>query len=107
MERAMNTERPHGGKCARWTSGRTTTPGSRSVMIGAMADISERKRALEIQEQRVAARTSELRTKNHELEHEIGRRQRVEELLRAKNEDLKAFAIESNLLRTADAMNLE
>lgn len=61
-------------------------------MLGAMADISERKRALEILEQRVASRTAELRAKNRELEHEISRRQRVEELLRARNDELKAFA---------------
>jgi PAS domain S-box-containing protein len=36
-------------------------------MIGAMTDISERKRALEILEQRVAARTAELQAKNEEL----------------------------------------
>ena len=36
-------------------------------MIGAMSDISERKRALEILEQRVAARTAELQVKNEEL----------------------------------------
>jgi PAS domain S-box-containing protein len=36
-------------------------------MIGAMADISERKRALEILEQRVAVRTAELQAKNEEL----------------------------------------
>jgi PAS domain S-box-containing protein len=60
--------------------------------IGAMADISERKRTMEILEKRVATRTAELETKNRELEHEISRRERVEELLRARNEELKAFA---------------
>ena len=61
-------------------------------MIGAIADISERKRALEILEQRVTTRTAELQAKNQELEHEIGQRKHVEELLRARNEELKAFA---------------
>jgi light-regulated signal transduction histidine kinase (bacteriophytochrome) len=36
-------------------------------MIGAMADISERRRAVERLEQRVAARTAEIRQKNEEL----------------------------------------
>jgi light-regulated signal transduction histidine kinase (bacteriophytochrome) len=53
---------------------------------------SERNRAFEILEQRVAARTAELQAKNQELEREIGRRRQVEELLRARNEELKAFA---------------
>ncbi len=53
---------------------------------------SERKRAFEILEQRVATRTAELQAKNQELEREIGRRRQVEELLRARNEELKAFA---------------
>jgi PAS domain S-box-containing protein len=61
-------------------------------MIGAMADISERKRAVEILEQRVASRTSELKTKNVELEHEVEQRKSVEELLRNRNEELKGFA---------------
>jgi PAS domain S-box-containing protein len=61
-------------------------------MIGTMADVSERKRSVEILEQRVAARTSELQEKNRELEHEIGQRTRVEHLLRARNDELKAFA---------------
>jgi signal transduction histidine kinase len=63
-----------------------------SRMIGAMADITERKRALEILEQRVAGRTGELQEKNRELEHEIHQRARAEQLLRARNEELKAFA---------------
>ena len=54
--------------------------------------IGERKRTLEILEQRVATRTAELQAKNQELEHEINQRQHVEELLRARNEELKAFA---------------
>ena len=54
--------------------------------------ISERKRTLEILEQRVATRTAELQSKNQELEHEINQRKRAEELLRARNEELKAFA---------------
>jgi PAS domain S-box-containing protein len=68
--------------------------GSRTPVrvIGAMADISERKRAMELLEQRVASRTGELRTKNQELEHEVNRRAHVERLLRATNEELKAFA---------------
>ena len=61
-------------------------------MMGAMTDISERKRAVEILEERVATRTVELRSKNHELEQEVGRRRQVEQLLRARNEELKAFA---------------
>ncbi len=61
-------------------------------MIGAIADISERKRAMEILEQRVTTRTAELQAKNRELEHEISQRKHVEELLRARNEELKAFA---------------
>jgi PAS domain S-box-containing protein len=61
-------------------------------MIGAIADISERKRALEILEQRVATRTAELQAKNQELEYEISQRQHAEKLLRARNEELKAFA---------------
>jgi light-regulated signal transduction histidine kinase (bacteriophytochrome) len=47
---------------------------------------------LELLEKRVASRTSELRTKNQELEHEVNRRAHVERLLRATNEELKAFA---------------
>ena len=61
-------------------------------MIGAIADISDRKRALETLELRVTTRTAELQEKNQELQHEIGQRKRVEELLRARNEELKAFA---------------
>jgi len=57
-----------------------------------MNDISERKRALEILEQRVASRTAELESRNREREYEISPRKRVEELLRARNEELKAFA---------------
>jgi light-regulated signal transduction histidine kinase (bacteriophytochrome) len=61
-------------------------------MIGAMADISERKRSLEMLEQRVAARTAELQDKNRELELEVGHRLHVERLLRARNDELKGFA---------------
>jgi PAS domain S-box-containing protein len=61
-------------------------------MIGAIADISERKQALEMLERRVAARTAELQEKNRELEDEVVERQHVTELLRDRNEELKAFA---------------
>lgn len=61
-------------------------------MIGAMADVSDRKRAVENLERSVAARTAELREKNRELENEVAHRERVEESLRAKNEELKGFA---------------
>ena len=61
-------------------------------MIGAMADISERKRSVEMLEQRVAARTAELQEKNRELELEVGHRMHVERLLRARNDELKSFA---------------
>jgi PAS domain S-box-containing protein len=61
-------------------------------MLGAMSDISERKRAVEILEDRVAARTVELLAKNQQLEEEVGRRGRAEQLLRARNDELKAFA---------------
>ena len=61
-------------------------------MIGAMADISERKQTLEMLEQRVSERTAELQAKNSELEHEIGHRKRIEDLLRDRNEELKSFA---------------
>ena len=61
-------------------------------MIGAMGDITERKQALDILEQRVATRTAELQVKNRELEDEVIQRQRIAELLRERNEELKAFA---------------
>jgi PAS domain S-box-containing protein len=61
-------------------------------LIGAMADMSERKRAVELLEQRVTQRTAELVAANLELRHEISQRARAEEGLRAKNEELKAFA---------------
>jgi PAS domain S-box-containing protein len=61
-------------------------------MIGAMTDISDRKRALEVLEAAVATRTGELHAKNRELEDEISERKRVAELLRSRNEELKAFA---------------
>jgi light-regulated signal transduction histidine kinase (bacteriophytochrome) len=72
-------------------------------LVGICQDITERKqaeeqlrrteeRALEILEERVATRTAELQAKNQELEYEIGQRERVEALLRARNEELKAFA---------------
>jgi PAS domain S-box-containing protein len=61
-------------------------------MIGAMADITERVRAFEILEQRVASRTAELQENNEQLEREITHRKRVEELLHAKNQELRSFA---------------
>jgi PAS domain S-box-containing protein len=61
-------------------------------MMGAMSDISDRKRAVDILEDRVATRTVELSSKNRELEEEVGRRREAEQLLRARNEELKAFA---------------
>jgi PAS domain S-box-containing protein len=61
-------------------------------MIGAVADISERKRAMEILEQRVVTRTAELQEKNTELQHEVGQRKHVEDLLRRRNDELRGFA---------------
>ena len=61
-------------------------------MIGAMTDISERKRALDVLEQAVASRTAQLHAKNRELEDEITERRRIGELLRSRNEELKGFA---------------
>jgi PAS domain S-box-containing protein len=72
-------------------------------LVGICHDITERRQAeqrlrrqeeeaLAVLEQRVAARTAELHEKNLELEGEIGQRKRVAELLRARNEELKAFA---------------
>lgn len=61
-------------------------------MIGAMTDISERTRAVERLEQAVASRTAQLHAKNRELEDEIAERRRIGELLRSRNEGLKAFA---------------
>jgi len=40
----------------------------------------------------VASRTAELESRNREREYEISQRKRIEELLRARNEELKAFA---------------
>ncbi|MGE5568934.1 MAG: PAS domain-containing protein [Rhodospirillales bacterium] len=59
--------------------------GKPARMIGAMIDITERKRALEVLEERVAARTAELQS-------EVSHRKRAEEMLRARNEELKGFA---------------
>jgi len=61
-------------------------------MIGAMIDITGRKRAMEVLEERVAARTAELHEINRELHSEIAQRRRAEEMLRARNEELKGFA---------------
>ena len=57
----------------------TTARGKPIRAIGAMADISERKRAMEILEKRVADPHRRTGDKNRELEYEIGRRERVEE----------------------------
>src|SRR4029450_5009550 len=38
------------------------------------------------------SRTVEIQHKNEQLEHEVGQRKQVVELLRARNEELKAFA---------------
>ncbi len=68
-------------------------PGGRATrMIGAMTDITDRKRALDILEKTVADRTAELQAKNAQLEDEIHHRRRAEQLLLAKNAELKAFA---------------
>ena len=62
-------------------------------MIGAMADISERQtRAGDSRAAGGGRAPPKCRQKNQELEHEVGRRQQVMELLRARNEELKAFA---------------
>ena len=72
-------------------------------LMGICQDITERRQAedqlrrseeqaLALLEQRVATRTAELHEKNQELEDHIGQRKRVAELLRARNEELKAFA---------------
>jgi PAS domain S-box-containing protein len=53
-----------------------------------------RQRTTELEEatDAAASRTIEVQAKNLELEHEIGQRRGVEELLRARNEELKGFA---------------
>jgi PAS domain S-box-containing protein len=72
-------------------------------LLGICQDITERRhaeaelrrieeQALALMEQQVATRTAELNEKNSELQREIGQRQRVAELLRTRNEELKAFA---------------
>ena len=72
-------------------------------LVGICQDITERRQAedqlrrseeqaLALLEQRVATRTAELHEKNLELEDQINQRKRVAELLRARNEELKAFA---------------
>ena len=72
-------------------------------LVGICHDITERRQAeaqlrqheeqaLAVLEHRVALRTAELHEKNQELESEIDQRKRVAALLRARNEELKAFA---------------
>jgi PAS domain S-box-containing protein len=72
-------------------------------LVGICHDITERRQAedqlrrseeqaLALLEQRVATRTAELHEKNLELEDQISQRKRVAELLRTRNEELKAFA---------------
>jgi PAS domain S-box-containing protein len=72
-------------------------------LVGICHDITERRQAedqlrrneeqaLALLEERVATRTAELYDKNLELEDQISQRKRVAELLRSRNEELKAFA---------------
>jgi PAS domain S-box-containing protein len=74
-----------------------------AIAMAKLHDIDERKRveddtrasekrAVELLEQHVAARTAELHAKNRELEDEIGERRRMAALLQRKNDELKAFA---------------
>ena len=62
------------------------------MLVGTSQDVTERRQAVEVLEERVVQRTTELRKKYEELEHEVSRRKEVAELLRARNEELKAFA---------------
>jgi PAS domain S-box-containing protein len=84
----------------RWVLGAAGEP---VRLVGICQDITERRQAEErlrrseeqamaLLEERVARRTAELHDKNLELQHEIGERRRVAELLRSKNEELKGFA---------------
>ena len=68
-------------------------PANRPIrMIGAMTDISDRKRALERLEEAVVTRTAQLHANNRQLEIEVTRRKQVADLLRSRNEELKGFA---------------
>jgi PAS domain S-box-containing protein len=73
----------------RWIRGDEPRP---MLLVGMSQDVTERRQAVEILEESVAQRTLELRRKNEELENEVRRRREVAELLRARNDELKAFA---------------
>jgi PAS domain S-box-containing protein len=91
------------GGAVRWLANKGSgeyAEGSTPIrMIGIALDITTRKetelklrRSEEVLEHAVVTRTAELHEKNRELEDEIGERRRVGELLRSRNEELKAFA---------------